>query len=390
MWQVIQGIRDYLELPAAAKAEHRRDLWGLPARDPGIIEVVDKGIAWLGCAQDNSASRDGGVSSHYSLFSGWTASYPETTGYIAPTMLDYAKRHHEESVRRRAKRMLDWLVSIQFPDGSFQGGAINAKSVVPVTFNTGQILLGLASGAREFGDEYHEAMCRAADWLVNTQDADGCWRRYPTPFAIPGEKAYETHVAWGLLEASKIDDDTRYVDAALANIRWALGLQQTNGWFRDCCVLDSSHPLTHTIGYALRGIVEAYRFTNDNSLLLASRKTADGLLTAVKKNGFLPGCLDSDWRGTVRWACLTGSAQIAYCWLVLYQCTGEPRYREAAYATNKYLRRTIQTTGPPEIRGGIKGSYPVSGGYYPYEYPSWACKFVIDSNQLEQETRAGL
>lgn len=40
-------------------------------------------------------------------------------------------------------------------------------------------------------------MRRAADWLVETQDADGCWRRHPTPFAEPGEKVYETHVAWG-------------------------------------------------------------------------------------------------------------------------------------------------------------------------------------------------
>lgn len=387
MIEPINSLLNYWELPAAAKAEHKSDFWGLGVGDPGINVAVRKGSAWLGLAQDNSASRDGGVASHYSLLKGWSPSYPEITGYIVPTMLACAKAQQDESLRQRAKRMLDWLVSIQFPEGGFQGGYIGLAPIVPVTFNTGQVLLGLACGTREFGDEYREAMRRAADWLVKTQDADGCWRRHPTPFAIPGEKAYETHVAWGLLEAAKLDPNRAYVSAALANIRWALRRQKSNGWFRDCCVSDPYQPLTHTIGYVLRGILEAYLFTGDESLLRACRKTANGLLTAVKKDGFLPGRLNANWRPTVSWACLTGSAQIAYCWLMLYKHLSESAYQRAAYATNRYLRRTMKMNGPPEICGGIKGSFPVSGDYCPYEYPSWACKFFIDSNQLEQEIR---
>src|SRR5205807_3734044 len=144
-----------------------------------------------------SASQDGGVARDFSLVTGWSTSYPETTGYIVPTMLAFAKIREDENVRQRARRRLDWLVSIQLPCGGFQGGTINSDPVVPVSFNTGQVLLGLAAGVREFGDEkYHKAMCRAADWLVETQDPDGCWRKYPSPFAGPGDKAYDTHAAW--------------------------------------------------------------------------------------------------------------------------------------------------------------------------------------------------
>jgi glycosyltransferase involved in cell wall biosynthesis len=383
--RAIDPVPDHSELSIAAEAEDAQDSLGLPAEDPSASKAIEKGIAWLGHAQDNSASRDGAVASHYSLIKGWSASYPETTGYIVPTMLAYAKLHNDESVRQRAQRMLDWLMSIQFPEGGFQGGQIGITPVVPVTFNTGQILLGLVAGTKEFGDQYREAMLRAADWLVKTQDSDGCWRSYPTPFASPGEKAYETHVAWGLLEAARLVPNKPYAESALANIRWALGRQQSNGWFADCCVSDASHPLTHTLGYVLRGLVEAYRFTNDELLLQASRKTADGLLSAVKEEGFLPGRLNSHWEPSVSWACLTGSAQIALCWLMLYQDTTDTRYRDVGFATNRYLRRTMRPTGPVEIHGGIKGSFPVSGGYCPYEYPSWACKFFIDSNQLEQD-----
>jgi len=384
MLQPIRTLHHHLQLPRAAKVEYYRDRLGLLIQDPGTGRAIEEGIGWLCRAQDNSTSRDGGVARHFSLITGWSTSYPETTGYIVPTLLTYAKLRQDEAIRRRAKRMLDWLVAIQLPDGSFQGGRIDAKPVVPVTFNTGQILLGLASGVQEFGEEYREPMRRAADWLVKTQDPDGCWRKYPTPFAKPGEKAYETHVAWGLLEAARLEPDKPYAEAALANVRWALGLQQDNGWFHKCCLTDPSQPLTHALGYVLRGILEAYRFTNEAALLHACQKTAEGLLTAIHENGFLPGRLNSNWRGTVPWACLTGSVQIACCWLMLYQYTGETRYRDAARAANRYVRRTMRVEGPPETRGAIKGSFPVYGDYGRYQYLNWACKFFIDSNLLEQ------
>jgi hypothetical protein len=376
-------------VPAAARAAARRDRARQPEHDPGGERVVAEALAWLGRAQDQSRSQDGGAARHFSLIDGWSASYPETTGYIVPTLLACARRFGDDTLRQRARRMLDWLVSIQFPEGGFQGGVIGDTPVVPVTFNTGQILIGLAAGVGEFGDPYREPMRRAADWLAHTQDADGCWRRHPTPFAQPGEKTYETHVAWGLLEAARVEPRPDWTAAALRNVRWALGHQRDNGWFDRCCLEDERAPLTHTLGYALRGVLEAFRYTQDATLLRAGRRTADGLLTALHRDGFLPGRLGPDWRGRVRWACLTGTAQLAYCWLMLYQDTGADPYREAAFAANRYLRRTLAVDGLPGVRGGVRGSFPIDGDYGPYQYLNWACKFFIDSQLLEQTVRAG-
>lgn len=374
-------------LSKSARDERRKDRRGLSESDVGIDRAVDEALAWLGRAQDNSASADGGVARHYSLRSGWGNSYPETTGYIIPTLLDAARRPDgamAEDLRERARRMLNWLISIQLPSGAFQGGMVGQLPVVPVTFNTGQILLGLAAGARDFGSVYRPAMIRAADWLVTTQDPDGCWRKYPTPFAAEGEKVYETHVAWGLLEAYSVEPDPRYLNSALANLRWALGWQHENGWFDRCCLDDPAAPLTHTIGYALRGVLEGYRSVGDQALLRAARKTADGAIHALRPDGFLPGRLNANWEGTVSWACLTGTAQIAYCLFVLYQETGERKYRSAGEAANRYVRRSMSVNGPPNIRGGVKGSFPVDGAYGAYEYLNWACKFFVDAQLLEQ------
>ena len=184
-----------------------------------------------------------------------------------------------------------------------------------------------------------------------------------------------------------MDGNGRYAEAALKNVRWALTFQQRNGWFQNCCLSDPLRPLTHTIGYALRGIVEAYISTGQNDLLEACLRTANGLIGAIRQDGFLPGRLDAHWRGTVRWVCLTGSVQIAYCLLILFEQTGELKYLEAAYGLNGYVRRTISIDGSPDVRGAVKGAFPVSGNYCSYEYPNWACKFFIDSNLLEEDIR---
>lgn len=383
----LRAAQAYFRLPADAKRERQHDRAGLPDSDPGLDRAIDEAMAWLGRAQDYSSTHDGGVARHYSLIDGWGPSYPETTGYIIPTMLAYGHLKNDEVLRQRARRMLDWLLAIQFPDGGFQAGTVDARPVVPTTFNTGQILLGLVSGVQEFGDRYREPLRHAADWLVKTQDPDGCWRNHPSPFVGPGEKAYETHVAWGLMEAARVENSKEYGEAALANVRWALRQQQENGWFAKCYLSDYTAPLTHAIGYVLRGIVEAYRFSKESSLLQASRKTADGLLSALKPDGFLPGRLDHQWHGTVSWACLTGTVQIAHCWLMLFQETGDKRYREAAFAANRYVRRSMRVDGLPSTRGGIKGSFPVDGLYGTYEYLNWACKFFVDSHMLEQRVR---
>ncbi len=381
----VRALRDMLQLPAAARKERQLDQAGLPTEDPGKQPVLDALMAWLAHAQDQSSSADGGVARDFSLINGWASSYPETTGYIIPTFLAYAQRNGRDDMRERARRMADWLVKIQQPGGGFLGGKVDSKPSVPVTFNTGQILLGLAAADLAFGG-YREPMCRAADWLVHTQDSDGCWRKHPTPFAAAGEKTYETHVAWGLFEADRIEPSRGYGKAGLANVRWALSLQSSDGWFAKCCLSQSSRPLTHTIGYALRGVIEAYRFSLDLVFLEAARRTADGLLlSALGADGRLAGSLLPGWTPASDWVCLTGTAQIAHCWLLLHQITGESHYAHAAIKANRYVRRTVSLQGPPDTRGGVKGSFPIDGDYGRYQYLSWAAKFLADSLMLEAD-----
>lgn len=381
---LFQSLRRLPDLTAAGRREVLRDHFmtqhgGTPA------ETVAAAIRWLHDAQDHSRSHDGGFARHYSVVDGWSTSYPETTGYIIPTLLAWSDRTGDAEPSVRARRALDWLVEIQLPDGGFPGGRIDQTPVVPVTFNTGQILLGLAAGAERWPDDYSRPMIRAADWLRDTLDPDGCWRRFPTPFASAGDKAYETHVAWGLLEAHRILPTSGYQEAALRNVEWALSEQLSNGWFTNNCLKDADAPLTHTIGYVLRGVIEAHRATGHQPYLDAALRTANGAMSALQADGFLPGRLNRQWAGTTPWACLTGNVQIAWCWLYLQQATGGDDFGAAAERAIRYVRNRIQFVSGDGRSGGVKGSFPIDGDYGRYQYLNWAAKFYVDAELSLQD-----
>ena len=369
----------------------RRTLVDAPEQHrPGELEphrAIEAALDWLSLAQDRSRSADGGVARHFSLVTGWSSSYPETTGYTIPTLLTQARRRDRPALAGRARRMLDWLVTIQFPEGGFQGGRVDEVPRLPVTFNTGQILLGLAAGVRadagNGGTAYLEPMRRAADWLVLTQDEDGKWSSHPTPFAAPGLKTYETHVAYGLFEAARLEPDRPWGEAGLRQVRWALRQMTANGWPRHCCLSDPSAPLTHTLGYLLRGILEAWSFAGEDMFLDHALRLGGGIRGALGENGRLPGRLRPDWSPAVAWDCLTGSVQIAHCWLMLYQATGDAAWYRAAQAANRFVRETVVIGGEPDREGAVAGSFPIHGSYGPFEYLNWAAKFAIDSWQLE-------
>jgi hypothetical protein len=186
-----------------------------------------------------------------------------------------------------------------------------------------------------------------------------------------------------LFEAERVDTGRGYLEAGLKNVQWAIKDLPANGWFDRCSLSGDSPPITHTLGYALRGVLEAHRLAPDPRLIDAAQRTAEGLRTALRHNGFLPGMLDSEWRAAVDWACLTGSAQVALCWMLLADITGRDEYRVAARRVNRYLRRTVLLDGGAELVGAVRGSFPVDGGYGSYEYLNWAAKFTADSLMFE-------
>ena len=340
---------------------------------------LDAVMNWLCRAQDKTS--DDGVSQTYLIkFIKWANSYPETTGYIIPSFYRYWALTGNEEYRRRAQKMTDWECEIQLPDGGVLAGALG-DSDKPTIFNTGQVLFGWVRAFEIEGEErYREAAAKAAGWMCDVMDDDGCWRTFGSPMTLSsGPNLYNTRSAWGMARVHEITGEQRYLDSAVKNLEWALAQAHENGWLAHNCLQDNTQPFLHTIAYAMRGFLEIGAYAQRQDFLDEAVKIGDAMVDALPENGFMPGRFDKNWAPTVKWSCLTGNAQIAINWGRLFQITGDQKYRDAVFRINRFTKSTQKLSGDENEVGGIKGSHPVNGGYHPWQYPNWAAKFFADA-----------
>ena len=344
-------------------------------------------VAWLCRAQD--AGSDRGISYGAYLGGGFEVSYPETTGYIIPTFLALADHYDDPRLFQRAVEMGDWEIAIQMPEGAVMGGKFNTDPK-PAVFNTGQVLLGWSALYRTTrAPRFKKAARRAVEWLLSMQEPDGTWIRGNSQFARADSTVYNVKAAWGMCEAGLVCDWKDAVAGAVRNAEFCLTRQHGNGWFADCCLTSPEEPLLHTIAYSMQGLLGIGTLMNRQDFIAAARKTCDALCAVMRPDGFLAGRFNRLFEGTVMWCCLTGSAQTSWVCSQLYQSTGEEKYRQAVQNINRYLSaRHDVSNANLAIRGGVAGSWPVSGDYGKFKILNWATKFYVDALLTEKRIYA--
>jgi len=371
----------------AWRPEHARLLWSQMAhrrrnRDAGLTDRdhLMAASAWLCRAQDEMS--DGGLGGRYSLFAGWTSSYPETTGYIIPTLLALARYLRDDRFEARAGRAVRFLLGVQLPDGAFPGGEVGDNTVNPAVFNTAQILGGFTAWHRCTGDpETLQAADRAARWLVSFQEPDGAWRRHVYGGVVT---TYTAHASCWLAEFGEYRAIQAYRDAAGRHLDWVLGQQDAEtGWFDLAGFTAEDHAarraVLHTIAYTLWGVLRTAEILGRSDGVAAVVRAARPIAQQLQRLGWLPGVFDHRWRACAPYACLTGNAQMALTWLRLYRHTGSVEWRQAAcQALALVAGAQPMFTRDRNLRGGIPGSAPIWGGYISYALPNWAAKFFID------------
>jgi len=280
---------------------------------------------------------DGGIRVH----SRHPRAYPEVTGYLVPTLLDYGQTD-------LAARSVRWLTRIQKPDGAFA----DPDRDRPYLFDTGQALRGLLAGL-ELDPEAPEAARRAADYL-HAQMLDGGRGGFRLGYA-DGEADAE---AGGISESIHL-----YVLPPLLRAAEALGRPDLADAARRCRdhygagpgVLDPGD-LTHFLAYRLEALIDLGRPDLAAPVLdaLQAAQGADGAVHA---------------RPSARWVCTPGLAQLAVWW---YK-TGAPGPAGRAL---DWLEKH------QEPSGGFEGSYGPGATYFPGLEISWAVKYYLDAARL--------
>ena len=337
-------------------------------------------IDWLRKAQN--ITNNGGFSGRYSLKTGWSPAYPETTGYLVPTMLRLGKNFNDESFIKQAEDAINFLFKLQMDNGAFPGGELDSKPE-PSVFNTGQILNGITAWYNHTKDnKVLDIANKAGDWLASVQDDDGAFRK----FAYNGiTVSYSSHSSCWLAELGKVTDNKKYLDVAEKHIDWVLtNYDDSTGWIDSMGFFKEDHKkrisVVHTIAYTLWGILFTAIIVNRKDAIEKVTKASRNIADTLNKLNWLPGMLNHKWEGVVDYSCLTGNAQMALVWMKLYEITDDNYFKDSVIKIIDLVKASQSLESKePGIKGGIPGSYPIWGGYIYMALPNWAAKFFIDA-----------
>lgn len=354
-----------------AGALRRAPLWlGYALASRRRLDAADHAraaVAWL-----LRAAKVGGDGFAHSLHlaRGWLPAYPETTGYILPTLTLVGRRYGLPETEAVVARAWHWLQAIQGADGSFADLAGR-----PQVFDTAQVLIGACFQARTGVPEAASVVERASRWLLRAQASDGSFVTY----AYNGRPhAYYSRVGAALLDAGQLLGLPEVIAAGLRNLEWTLAQQRPDGWF-DHMSFAKEPPYSHTIVYTLEGLLAGYRLSGQTSLLDAVLRCAVSLREAIMRHGgvirsqYRPGFVPVDEE-----ICVTGLCQwSALCFRLDH--LGIAGFREQAKISLEAAMR-LQVHSPlPDLHGAMPGSEPFYGRYLRFALPNWSVKFFLDA-----------
>lgn len=293
------------------------------------IEVLSRpspsrAIDWIRSHESSS----GGILAH----SGQIDAYPEVTGYVVPTLLQYGERDLAISLVR-------WLLCIQRADGSYT----NPKGV-PYVFDTAQVLRGLLA-AGELVPGALEVGRRAASYLCSQMDGGGK-NGFGVRYSGTIPESVHLYALPPLYQAAGIFHEPKYrvgADRCLENYITRKDALQVGS-------------LTHFLAYELEALIDLGRSD-------LARPVLDTLREQQAPDGSVRGA------GAASWVCTPGLAQLAVCWYKIGQW--QPADKALAW---------LEAHQQPS--GGFHGSYGPGASYFPNAELSWAVKFYLDAHSL--------
>ncbi|MFN0217660.1 MAG: hypothetical protein ACKVP4_02475 [Hyphomicrobium sp.] len=349
-------------------------------------ENLGAAIGWL---MKSIEACDGHASSKgYRFMKGWMPPYPETSGYIIPTLLALERQRKDGTFADTASAIGIWLTQIQRPDGGFSGGELGLQTE-PDVFDTGMILLGFnALIKRGDHDHFLRPGRMAAEFLVGSMDDSGCFVRNMSHNIV---HAYNVRAAWALMAYGSLTDDRQLIDRAADCAMWTIAQQNEHGFYLKNNFKPGGNANTHGTAYVMRGLLQIHYLTADERILSSVCRAADKVCELYERRSWIAAELGPQWEYLSSHICLTGYAQLSIVLYRLFVVTRKPHYRNTADRLLEAVARlqSLDAPGAP-WHGAIAGSFPIYGRYAPLQYPNWATKFFIDAILAQRAVAEGV
>ncbi len=324
-----------------------------------------------------------GSASYYHLLKGWGPAYPETSGYLIPSLIAYHKLFPNSTALDLVKNINQWLLSIESKEGNIVGSPEDPNS--SYVFDNGQVLLGYCA-LYTFNPKLIDKarIEKLSVWLLHQMDDDGRFSK--TTYVHNYCPAYLSRTLWALYEAKNIvefsDERIQKIEDSL---RYFLQLKQDNHYFYPCAFSPKeTFALTHNIAYNLRALLEIAQIEQNDDLLEIVTNSAKAILKIYTQEKKMPGSFDKNWNGDVNYECVTGSLQLAIVFNRLSRRTDDT-WNKASRKLIDGIKKKQFNRGFSSIKGGLFSSIPFYGQYQRFKVTNWTMKFYLDALLSQHE-----
>ncbi|MEO1712199.1 MAG: hypothetical protein AAFU60_02575 [Bacteroidota bacterium] len=293
-------------------------------------------LRWL--LRSCQANQGGGSSAFYARWrnwrKGWSDPYPETTGYLIPTLFAYQARFPALEPAEAARSCYRWLLSLAQPTGAFT--SLYASSGQPSLFNTGQILLGLTAG-------YQDQPSPAAEVIIN-RSIDWCLKAIAdSPKNIPGLyfpgflAAYYIRAVWPLALAMQVMGRSEEWNQLHPISELLAERIQPDGALVEAGFKPGSAAFLHTIAYTIRGWWELGCLWEDPKTQNRGLQILEHYWRRRNIAGRWAGAYLTPGKDQLQFTCLPGQAQIAILLQKIGKAKGIDGYQVEAHRLIKEL-----------------------------------------------------
>jgi len=197
------------------------------------------------------------------------------------------------------------------------------------------------------------------------------------PLTSPLQQARAAHA---LAAVGTISSDIALLAASRKFLQGTLAQQTPCGWFPESIL-----PVKTTmLAGILRSLVESARLLDDADTLRAAHRIANGLRSQLKSDGSLAGAFDDGWMPAASHVCVTGLAQLAECWLRVSQIDQGNGWREPAWRTLAWIKRSQRMTGNDlALRNALPNSVPIWGGPGAFSFDVLNAKHFADALMMD-------
>lgn len=393
MLQRIQSLFDRNRRALHRRATSERAQW--PIRnlllepDEDIAAVRQGMLSAAGWLANAAAQWNGGYSARYNLLNrNYQGPYPETTGYLIPTLLDVVGAGENGKMYERATSAAAWLRRRQRDDGAIRcnidtGGEHETETDKIILFDCGAILQGFSALAEKQDTDCREAATRLADFMCSCQCPDGTWDRY-LYFADFG--THNALVAYSLIDAARTLGNPAFGKAGRMCLSTLRSRILPSGFIQGCEFgRDPTTMFLHAYAYTLEGYVKAAIVDDDDELLQTAVLALDRMCEAMDQTDLLPAAyLDDSLSPASDYTVTTGLAQLADQLFKVGRVAKREDFFPPARKIMRLLRQLmIVDAGDAAAVGGIPASYPIDGGYGPYTINNWTMKYFVDASLEE-------